>query len=297
MTLRAKVRDCLYLNWAFPLGALPPPPAPLRYQVHPLGNRQCVFGSALLFHHDALHFAAFPFVKVGFPQLNLRLHVLDGEDVPAVLFRRMLMPGWMAAGIGLTSPQPVERARLDFPRPSRDLDAGAWRWRAERQGVLEVEARQDQPAIGEGPRIGGWDQVVRYFVDRFRGYSLSDGRLRRVDVQHPSLDVWPMRAEMKADGFLPRAFALPELAAEGTWPPLHSCWLAPEIPFIFDVSLLPRLAMAPTLPQPAAGRMARPLGPASPGSYASPMAPLLRAARRGLTETPPPLSERRRASC
>src|SRR5262245_25881667 len=98
MKLRAKLRDCLYLNWALPLPALPPAPAPLRYERHTLGGREVVFGSAVLFHHDALRLAAFPFARIGYPQLNLRLYVQDEQGVPSVLFRRMLVPGWMAAG-------------------------------------------------------------------------------------------------------------------------------------------------------------------------------------------------------
>ena len=45
--LRTTVRDCLYLNWAFPAEALPPPPAPLRYQRHVWQGREHVFASAL----------------------------------------------------------------------------------------------------------------------------------------------------------------------------------------------------------------------------------------------------------
>jgi hypothetical protein len=95
--------------------------------------------------------------------------------------------------------------------------------------------------------------MVRYFVDRTRGYASVNGTLRRVEASHPDPAIWPVRAEVRSLGFLPACFGVsPELA----WPAIHSAWLAPEIPFVFDVRLLPRLALAPTLPQPAAGRMA-----------------------------------------
>ena len=34
MRLRTRIRDCLYLNWAIPASWLPPPPSPLRYEIH-----------------------------------------------------------------------------------------------------------------------------------------------------------------------------------------------------------------------------------------------------------------------
>lgn len=259
MRLRAKVRDCLYLNWALPVEALPPAPDPLRYELHSSEGRDHVFASALLFHHDSLHLAAFPFARAAFPQLNLRLYVLDEQGVPSVLFRRMLMPSWMATAARLASHQPIEGARLAFPRPSDDPDLSAWRWRAElgreRGNVFEVEARRDASGAGATSVLGPWERMVQHLTDRTRGYArdVVGGALRRVDVSHPAVAVWPVRAEIVSAGFLPRCFGGPE---DLPWPPLHSAWLAPEIPFAYDLRLLPRIALAPTVPQPAAGRTA-----------------------------------------
>ena len=265
MKLRARLRDCLYLNWALPLEALPPAPSPLRYERHLLPGlhggerREVVFGSAVLFHHEALRLAAFPFARIGYPQLNVRLYVLDEQGVPSVLFRRMLMPGWVAAGARLATRQPIERAHLHFPRPSLDPGEDAWSWRASLsrgQGeALTVEARREGTGPASLPALGGWDPMVRYFVDRTRGYASFNGALRRVETRHPDATVWPVRAEVRSPGFLPEAFGL---NPEAGLPPLHSAWLAPEIPFVFDVTLLPRLSLAPSLPQPAAGRVGRP---------------------------------------
>jgi len=99
MMLQMTVRDCLFLNWALPADALPEPPPPLRYQLHSWQGRDYVFASALLFHQDAVHFAALPLLRFGYPQLNLRLYVLDQDGVPSVLFRRMLMPSWVVPGV------------------------------------------------------------------------------------------------------------------------------------------------------------------------------------------------------
>ena len=138
--LRTTVRDCLYLNWAFPAEALPPPPSPLRYQRHVWQGRDYVFASALLFHQDSLHLTALPSLKFGYPQLTVRLYVLDDEGVPSVLFRRMLMPGWVAPGVRLITHQPAARARLRFPRPSQ-----------QRRRSVGLERRASQgPAGGAG---------------------------------------------------------------------------------------------------------------------------------------------------
>ncbi len=179
--LRTTVRDCLYLNWAFPAESLPAPPAPLRYQLHSWQGRDHVFASALLFHQDSLHFTGLPRLKFRYPQLNVRVYVLDEEGVPSVLFRKMLMPAWVAPGVRLMTHQPASRARLSFPRPSRSVNGGPWLWRAQHKGHMEVKAWQDSPKVGEGPRLGSWDQAVRYFQDRPRGYALASDRLHRID--------------------------------------------------------------------------------------------------------------------
>jgi len=100
MLLRMTVRDCLYLNWAVPAGGLPGLPAPLRHQLHTWQGVDYAFASAVLFHQDAVHLASFPFLHLGYPQLDLRLCVLDGEGIPAIFFRRMLMPAWVTPGVG-----------------------------------------------------------------------------------------------------------------------------------------------------------------------------------------------------
>ncbi len=213
MKLRAVVRDCLFLNWALPVESLPEPPAPLRYQRHAWQGRDYAFVSALLFHHDAVRWSAFPLLRLGYPQLNVRLYVLDEDGVPAVLFQRELMPAWVAPGARLLGHQPAASARLRFPRPSRDAGAQSWQWRAERDGTLTVRAWVHSPAFGEGPRIGSWEETVRYFQERPRGYAMHGGALHRVDAAHPPVDaVWPLAAEVGGESLLRR---LLPLAADG----------------------------------------------------------------------------------
>src|SRR4029079_18388565 len=112
MMLQSVVRDCLYLNWALPAAALPEPPAPLRYQLHASpGGEEVVFATALLFHPEGLHLDGLPLPRLSYPQCNLRLNVLDGDGMPSVLFRCMLMPSWMTPGARLLTHQPVAAAR------------------------------------------------------------------------------------------------------------------------------------------------------------------------------------------
>src|SRR6185295_4054839 len=138
------------------------------------------------------------------------------------------------------------------PHPSADVNGGPWRWRAERRGKLEVRAWQDSPSIGEGPRLGSWNDAVSYFQERPLGYAVASGALRQISSQHPPVPVWPMRAEVEGNGLLPRLLDLPEGAR---WPGLHSVWLCPEIPFVFELGLILKVPVPPVMPHPAAGRV------------------------------------------
>jgi hypothetical protein len=262
MMLWTTVRDCLYLNWALPAEGLPELPEPLRYQLHSWQGSDHVFVSALLFHQDAVRVPTFPF-SFGFPQLNLRLYVLDSDRVPSVFFCRMLMPSWVAPGVRLLTHQPASRARLDFPRPSRAIDAEPWCWRVRSGGSLEVRAWQDSPQVGDGPRLGTWDQTVRYFHERPRGYTESGGELHRIEARHPRTACWPVHAEVRGEEMLRRLLPVAgNSSANGStapWPALHSSWLCPEVPLVFELGLVPKVRLAPTAPHPAAGRVISPV--------------------------------------
>jgi Uncharacterized conserved protein (COG2071) len=255
MKLRTVVRDCLFLNWALPAASLPAPPAPLRYQLHDWQGVEHVFASALLFHHDAVRWQALPLVRIGYPQLNVRLYVLDGDGVPAVLFLRELMPGWVAPGVRLISRHPAASARLDFPRPSRHPGDGSWLWRVRRGDSMTVRAALHSPMVGQGPQVGGWDETVRYFQDRPRGYAQHAGSLHRTYAAHPpSQAVWPLAAAVEQGDALLRRL-LP-IAPDAAMPALHSSWLCPEMPFAIALDLMPRVQpVVNGMPHPAAGRV------------------------------------------
>ncbi|HYH45594.1 MAG TPA: DUF2071 domain-containing protein, partial [Thermoanaerobaculia bacterium] len=227
------------------------------------------FVSALLFQQSGLHLSNLPLLRLSHPQCNLRLAVLDGEGVPSVLFRQMLLPVWMAPGVRLVTRQPAASAQLDFPRPSRDPGDGEWHWRVvsrRRGAALEVTARLASPAAtgglggltGVGPRIGSWEETVEYFLERPRGYGEEDGTLHRIEASHPArqeVAIWPLSAEVTETELLPLLVPLQgDNGWSNGWPPLHSCWLCPEIPFVFEMAAEPRPVAPPAVPQAAASR-------------------------------------------
>jgi len=268
MRLRSLVQDALYLNWALPAAALPPLPRPLRLDAFIDGDgERRAFASALLFRHRGVRSPLLPFLRVSYPQMNLRLYAHDGDGVPCVVFLDMLMPWWVVPAVRWVAEQPASVARFDYPRPSRDPDPerGGWVWQARRGGCLEVTARRGAPAWGDGP-FGSWQETVRFFRERPRGYLADDDRTRRFETEHPAVEVWPMVADVLDASLL--AAALPRVAAQGAWPVPHSAWLCPEIPLAFDLALVPAVDVEATLPRAAASTRSVSTRSASPGGGA-----------------------------
>lgn len=261
MKLRTRVIDGLYLNWALPAAALPEPPAPLRYERHAWEGGDRVFASALLFRQRGLHLPLVPFVRVSYPQFNLRLYVVDGDGVPAVLFHTVLVPGWVVPAARAVGQLPAAAAQLRYPAPSRRQPAARWSWRVRRGGgALRVEARPGSAAAGEGPRLGSWEDTVRYFRERDRGYAEVEGALRRVEAEQPRVAVVPVVAEVTETGLLAECLPLGgagDVGAAVGWPPLHSAWLCPETPLTFALSGAPKIELAPRMPQAAASSRSR----------------------------------------
>jgi hypothetical protein len=249
MRLRSLVQDALYLNWALPVAALPEPPEPLRYQTREgKDGEERAFASAILFRHRGLHLPHLPAVRLTYPQLNLRLYAVDADRVPSVLFLDMLMPWWVGPAVRLVAEGPASVARFDYPRPSLEPDAGEWRWRVRQGGVLEVAARRGAPEAGGETSLGTWAETVRFFRERPRGYLVSNGRLRRVETEHPRVEVWPLVAELGEHSLLESILPL----GGAGWPRPHSAWLCPEIPFVFDLAVVPQVDLEATLPRAAA---------------------------------------------
>lgn len=258
MVLQTTVRDCLYLNWAIPARSLPSVPEPLRHELHPGKDREWGFASAVLFFQDGLRMQGVPWVRLAYPQANLRFNVLDAEGLPAVYFRRMLVPLWVVPAGRLVARQPTRPARLDFPRPSLDPGAEAWTWRVEGRGgdpALVVTARRGAPQPPGGPDLGSWEETVRYFRDRRRGYSRLAGRLRRIDTRQPPAPVWPLKVEVTGAELVASGLGLqPEDGAGGGpgWE-LHSAWLCPEMSLTFETVRAPEPEEPVRRRVPAAG--------------------------------------------
>lgn len=251
MKMRSLVIDALYLNWALPAAALSPPPEPLRYQGFEADGERRVFASALLFRNRGVHIDGAPFLRLSYPQLNVRLYVVDGDGVPSVLFVDMMMPLWVKPAVVLAARHPVSTARFDFPEPSLDPAGDDWRWVVAQGKRLEVVARRGSGLTGAGPSLGSWEQTVRFFRERPRGYVESGGRLHRIDTEHPRVPVWPLAAEVVDASLLADLLPLGGDGAAGL-PPLHSAWLCPEIPFVFDLQLVPKVQLEAAMPTPAA---------------------------------------------
>jgi hypothetical protein len=167
----------------------------------------------------------------------------------------MMMPAWVASGVRLVVREPAASARLDFPRPSRKLGDGRWRWRVRGRldRALDVTAWQGTPQVGHGPRLGSWEQTVEYFQERPRGYLPDGGELHRVETSHSPAAAWPLQAEVATGTLLP---ALLPLRGGADWPLLHSAFLCPEIPFAFELGVVAKPQVAAGVPQAAASRSA-----------------------------------------
>ncbi len=242
MRVDSKIRQCLYLNWALPTESLPPPPAPLRYEIHEADGRSFVFVSALLFRQHRAHLRALPFVRISFPQLNLRAYVLDGESVPSVYFLRMFVPSWARLPVQLVARQPVSRARFSYPEQS---SKGPWEWKIHQQGSLHCRAEPSSPMATKLPDLGAWETTVNCFRQRNRGYVLIGEELRRIQTEQPPVEVVPVRAELFATDLLLHA-----VAATDDWPSLHSAFLCPEISLRVELSTESRPTLTRRAPAP-----------------------------------------------
>ena len=235
MQLQSLARDCLYLNWALPLEQAPVLPSPLRYETHrtPDGNEH-VFATALLYRLSGLRLQALPLLRVGYPQMTLRIYVFDGTDTPSALFLRVLVPAWVVPGSHLFGRQVAVAASFDYPSSPIEPGEDSRRWCVERGGRrLQVSVRQASPGVGAGPKLGSWEQTVGYFRQRRNAYALRQGKLRSITTSRPALAVWPLAVEVESADLL--AHSLLASGQEADFPELHSAWLCPEVPFTFEI--------------------------------------------------------------
>ncbi|MEM8960265.1 MAG: DUF2071 domain-containing protein [Acidobacteriota bacterium] len=228
MKLRTRARDCLYINWALPHEAAPLLPSPLRYETHEADGRSWVFVTALLFRMSGLRVRALPGLRLGYPQINVRLYVIDGDGVAATLFYRTLAPWWAVPPLRFVVRRPAVPARLEFPRSRVFVDHDEARWAAEKHGrLLSLRARLGMQSAGPGPSFGSWPGTVSYFHSRLRAYSTTASGVRRVHTARPQSEVEPVIVEPEHTGLLASFFRHDE------WDQPHSAWLCPELPLRF----------------------------------------------------------------
>ena len=253
MKFETQLRDCLFLNWALEADRLPEPPRSLRWERHPGKAGDYVFASALLFRQAGLRWSPLPLPRLSYPQLNLRLYVLDDDDVPSVLFLMMLVPTWVLPAARWVARQPSESARFDYPGSGQAQSEGA-SWQVRRQGELRVRTKLGAPTMGEGPDMASWPSLVDRLRKRKRGYTWSNSTLRRVEAKQPQVEVVPVRAEIEQCDLLPDSMGGHEIV----WPELHSAWFCPCLPYVFEVG--------PSLVIPVPRQRAAPLGNCTHGA-------------------------------
>lgn len=244
MIFHTELRDCLFLNWALPADSLPEPPDGLRWERQPAEGGDLVFASSLLFRQEGMRLSHLPLPRLSYPQLNLRLYVQDAEGMPSVLFLFMLVPGWVVPAARWVARQPAQSARFRYPDPDRLPDEEA-RWRVEQRGCLEVSARPGAPRMREGSGKLSWDGLVERLKQRQRGYVLTTRGLRQIATKQPRSEAVPMSVTVDAADLLPPKIGDREIE----WPELHSAWLCPRMPYVFEVG--PSLAMNVPRPRPA----------------------------------------------
>lgn len=250
MQLLTEALDCLYLNWALPRSSVPALPEPLRYEVHEWRDREWVFASALLFRHSGLRLRRLPLLRLSYPQMNLRLYVFDGDGVPSVLFRCMLVPLWIVPLARYLGRQPASAARFDYPPlsprsgvpESGPPEGDSWSWTIRWRRTLKVAGRLASPKVGPGPSLGSWEQTVAYFRDRRQGYVVWEKRLRKLNLSRPPVEVWPLEVEVGVGDLVAEALTN-GLEADHLRTP-HSSWLCPEIPFVFELGKPIQLRLA-----------------------------------------------------
>lgn len=236
--------DALYVNWAVPRAELPTPPAPLDLESVVDGGETTAFVTLVLFRQRGLHSTRLPFVRLEFPQCNLRLPVRDADRVASVWLLRQLVPAWVVPLGRLVARQPVSGATL---RVSGGGDGPCdQHWEIAAGRPLAVRSRGGAPGA-DGPGFGGWEALVAFFRERPRGYVDGGAGLRRIEATFDHAAGMPCRVEVeRADWLVER---LPEVAP-ARWQRPHSAFVVPATRLELERSKLPA-AVGATVPAPS----------------------------------------------
>ena len=168
MQLRTLGRDCLILNWVVPIAGLPPAPAGLEYAVASSAGADRVLASLALFRQRILQLPGVSIPKVSFPQLTVRVCVLDAEGVASFFVPALKVPAWVLPTMKLVAPRSARMATFDVP-PSGSMPGDEpLRWRVRGRGALEVAVCAGARWDPVEPDLGGFEGVVRYVQRRRR---------------------------------------------------------------------------------------------------------------------------------
>jgi len=216
-----ELTDALYVTWCVPAAALPALPSPLSFDTIQREGRTCGFVTLVLFRQTGLRRPRIPWLRLSFPQCNLRIPVRDEERRASILLLRELVPAWVVPIARAIARQPVSGALLDYPE-APGPEPALWRVRAGR--ALSLEARA---GFGAQP-VAGWDERVRFLRDRQRAYALRHGVLRRTEATHEGGAALPALVRVESADWL-----------EGELPAVpHDGWLTPEASFLVPSSQL-----------------------------------------------------------
>ena len=240
MRFETELTDALYVTWCVPAAALPPLPPPLIFDTIEREGRSCGFVTLVLFRQTGLRRPRIPWLRLSFPQCNLRVPVRDAERRASILLLRELVPAWVVPIARAIAKQPVSGAVLDYPeRPGPE--SAHWRVRAGR--TLSLEARA---GFGAQP-AAGWEERVRFLRDRQRAYAWQNGVLRRTEATHEGGAALPAVVRVESAEWLEGE--LPAVPREG--------WLAPEASFLVPSSQL-AFELQPLRPRAAEARVPAP---------------------------------------
>lgn len=246
MVVETVLADALYVNWAVPRERLPSPPSPLRLDCVVDGDETLAFVTLVLFRQRGVHFTRLPWMRLEFPQCNLRLPAHDADRVASIWLLRQLVPAWVVPLGRWVARQPVSAAILS---DRRGADGPAdQRWEVLAGRPLVVSSRPAAVAAAR-PSLGGWESLVAFFRERPRGYLETASGLLRIEAAFDHAAGIPCAVAVeRADWLLER---LPGVPPE-LWAAPHSAFVIPATRLVVQRSRPREREVAEGLPVPSA---------------------------------------------
>jgi hypothetical protein len=246
VVFETELADALYVNWAVPREELPPPPPPLTLECVVDGDATLAFVTLVLFRQRGVHLDRMPWIRLEFPQCNLRLPARDADRVASIWLLRQLVPAWVVPLGRVVARQPVSAAILrDRHGPG---GAAEQRWEIT-AGAPLVLTSTPAAATVHGPALGGWESLVAFFRERPRGYLDAADGLRRIEAAFDRAAGIPCRVELERAEWL--AARLPGVAAE-RWGTPHSAFVVPRTRLVLQRARAGASAVVEGVPVPSA---------------------------------------------